>query len=77
MGDRGRPTKRTKDSPQGTSAGKLESDLAWAPTHTLLNPFTKVVDHPAAISILAAGSGRASSHFRARPTGAELSLRSR
>jgi len=23
----------------------LESDLAWAPTHTLANPFTEVVDH--------------------------------
>jgi len=35
----------------------LESDLAWAPTHTLTNPFTEVVDHSAATSILAAGSG--------------------
>ena len=25
----------------------LESDLAWAPTHTLTNPFTEVVDHSA------------------------------
>jgi len=33
----------------------LESDLAWAPTHTLTNPFTEVVDHSAATSILAAG----------------------
>jgi DNA-directed RNA polymerase specialized sigma24 family protein len=32
----------------------LESDLAWAPTHTLTNPFTEVVDHSAANSILAA-----------------------
>jgi hypothetical protein len=40
---------------QRTSAGCLESDLAWAPTHTLTNPFTEVVDQPAAISILAAG----------------------
>ena len=44
-----------KDSPEGTSAGLLESDLAWAPTHTLTNPFTEVVDHSAATSILAAG----------------------
>ena len=35
----------------------LESDLAWAPTHTLTNPFTEVVDHSAATSILAAGPG--------------------
>jgi hypothetical protein len=35
----------------------LESDLAWAPTHTLINPFTEVVDHSAANSILAAGTG--------------------
>ena len=35
----------------------LESDLAWAPTHTLTNPFTEVVDHSAATSILAAGTG--------------------
>lgn len=34
----------------------MESDLAWAPTHTLTNPFTKVVDHSAATSILAAGT---------------------
>jgi hypothetical protein len=33
----------------------MESDLAWAPTHTLTNPFTEVVDHSAATSILAAG----------------------
>ena len=33
----------------------MESDLAWAPTHTLTNPFTEVVDHSAANSILAAG----------------------
>ena len=33
----------------------MESDLAWAPTHTLINPFTEVVDHSAANSILAAG----------------------
>jgi hypothetical protein len=39
------------------SAGLLESDLAWAPTHTLTNPFTEVVDHSAAASILAAGFG--------------------
>lgn len=38
-----------------TSAGLLESDLAWAPTHTLINLFTEVVDHSAATSILAAG----------------------
>ena len=38
------------------SAGLLESDLAWAPTHTLTNPFTGVVDHSAATSILAAGT---------------------
>ena len=35
----------------------MESDLAWAPTHTLTNPFTEVVDHSAATSILAAGVG--------------------
>jgi hypothetical protein len=35
----------------------MESDLAWAPTHTLINPFTEVVDHSAANSILAAGIG--------------------
>ena len=35
----------------------MESDLAWAPTHTLINPFTEVVDHSAATSILAAGIG--------------------
>jgi hypothetical protein len=23
----------------------MESDLAWAPTHTLINPLTEVVDH--------------------------------
>jgi enamine deaminase RidA (YjgF/YER057c/UK114 family) len=34
----------------------LESDLAWAPTHTLTNPSTEVVDHSAATSILAAGT---------------------
>jgi hypothetical protein len=34
----------------------MESDLAWAPTHTLTNPFTEVVDHSAAVSILAAGT---------------------
>jgi hypothetical protein len=33
----------------------LESDLAWAPTHTLINPLTEVVDHSTATSILAAG----------------------
>jgi hypothetical protein len=33
----------------------VESDLAWAPTHTLTNPFTEVVDHSVATSILAAG----------------------
>jgi hypothetical protein len=33
----------------------LESDLAWAPTHTLTNPLTEVVDHSATTSILAAG----------------------
>jgi hypothetical protein len=54
VGDRARPTNRTKDSPKRTSAGLLESDLAWAPTHTLINPFTEVVDHSAANSILAA-----------------------
>src|SRR3984885_5232447 len=59
VGDRARPTDRTQDSPKGTSAGLLESDLAWAPTHTLTNPFTEVVDHPAATSILAAGRGTA------------------
>jgi hypothetical protein len=37
----------------------IESDLAWAPTHTLTNPFTEVVDHSAATSILAAGSSDA------------------
>jgi hypothetical protein len=37
----------------------MESDLAWAPTHTLTNPFTEVVDHSAANSILAAGLGMA------------------
>ena len=42
-----------------TSAGLLELDLAWAPTHTLTNPFTEVVDHSAAVSILAAGWWRA------------------
>ena len=40
-----------------TSAGLMESDLAWAPTHTLTNPFSEVVDHSAASSILAAGTG--------------------
>ena len=29
---------------QRTSARYLDSDLAWAPTHTLTNPFTEVVD---------------------------------
>ena len=43
---------------QRTSAGLLESDLAWALTHTLINPFTEAVDHSAANSILAAGPGR-------------------
>ena len=57
MGDRARPTDRTKDSPKGRQPDLLESDLAWAPTHTLTNPFTEVVDHSAAISILAAGIG--------------------
>ena len=40
---------------QRTSAGLVESDLAWAPTHTLINPFTEVVDHSVVTSILAAG----------------------
>ena len=35
----------------------MESDLAWAPTHTLTSPFTEVVDHSVATSILAAGKG--------------------
>jgi hypothetical protein len=38
------------------SAGLLESDLAWAPTHTLTNSLTEVVDLSAATSILAAGT---------------------
>jgi hypothetical protein len=37
--------------------GVRASDLAWAPTHSLLNPFTEVVDHSEATSILAAGFG--------------------
>jgi len=41
----------------------MESDLAWAPTHTLINPFTEVVDHSAANSILAAGAGRTVRHL--------------
>jgi hypothetical protein len=35
----------------------LESDLAWAPTHTLTNQLTEMVDRSAATSILAAGTG--------------------
>src|ERR1700677_5106375 len=42
VGDRARPTDRTKDSPKRTSAGLVESDLAWAPTHTLTNSITEV-----------------------------------
>jgi hypothetical protein len=45
----------------------LESDLAWAPTHTLTNPFTEVVDHSAAASILAAGKVGRSSTTATRP----------
>ena len=55
VGDRARPTDRTEGQSERTSAGLVESDLAWAPTHTLINPFTEVVDHSAANSILAAG----------------------
>ena len=32
----------------------METALAWAPTHTLTNPFTAVVDHGAVTSILTA-----------------------
>ena len=39
------------------SAGSVESDLALAPTHTLTNSITEVVDHSATTSILAAGTG--------------------
>ncbi len=62
VGDRARPTDRTKDSPKGTSAGCLESDLVWAPTHTLTSSLTEVVDHSAATSILAAGWGALCGH---------------
>jgi hypothetical protein len=67
-----------------TSAGLLESDLAWALTHTLTNPFTEVVDRSAANSILvgsfrcvamklfvenqAERAGAATSSRRPRPT---------
>jgi len=50
----------------------LESDLAWAPTHTLTNPFTEVVDHSAATSILAAGTG---CHLAAQDTSQPGSVR--
>ena len=56
VGDRARSTDRYQDSPKDVSR-ILESDLAWAPTHTLTNPLTEVVDHSAATSILAAGLG--------------------
>ena len=52
VGDRARPDGSNERQSQRTSAGLLESDLAWAPTHTLTNPFTEVVDHSAATSIL-------------------------
>ena len=55
MGDRARPTDRYSRQSRKDVSRKLESDLAWAPTHTLTNPFTEVVDHSAAVSILAAG----------------------
>jgi hypothetical protein len=45
----------------------FESDLAWAPTHTLTNPFIEVVDHSAATSILAAGYGMARHHESPAP----------
>jgi len=54
----------------------MESDLAWAPTHTLINPFTEVVDHSAATSILAAGrvgrSGTIGAAFRGPPVVPEV-----
>ena len=56
MGDPARPTDRTKDSPKGRQPVCWSQTSAWAPTHTLTNPFTEVVDHSAATSILAAGT---------------------
>ena len=35
----------------------MESDLAWAPTHTLTRSSTEVVDHQRGALILAAGMG--------------------
>ena len=41
--DRARSTDRCRQS-ERTSAGYLESDLAWAPTHTLTSSVSGVVD---------------------------------
>jgi hypothetical protein len=52
----------------------FESDLAWAPTHTLTNPFTEVVDDSAATSILAAGPVRGHAAYREHPFIRQLRL---
>jgi hypothetical protein len=57
VGDRARPTDRTKDSPKGRQPVCWSQTWPGHPHHTLTNPFTEVVDHSAATSILAAGWG--------------------